>query len=171
MKTNPLTIKDIEKIALNTRKQFNIKENEAFPILEVLEDLFENKLLSVQYLEDNDAIFEIDTPAKYNSFENFIYIKKSVIEEYEAGVYRANFTLAHEFFHYIQTKVLEFDFFNDQSQGSYEDPEWQANEFAAQLLIPTRYINLPDEELIALFHVSQECVAVRKLYYKRRLKK
>lgn len=33
----------------------------------------------------------------------------------------------------------------------YRDAEWQANEFAGQLLIPTPYIDLPIEKLLNNF--------------------
>ena len=170
MITSPLKIKEIEEIASNFRKQFNINEDQFFPILEVLDMLFENKLLSIQFLEDDNEIFDDNTPAIYNAIENYIYIKESVIDEYESGIYRACFTLAHELFHYIQVKILNFEFVDEISDVSYKDPEWQANEFAGQLLIPTKYINLDNETLISKFHVSEECITVRKLYYKRRNK-
>lgn len=72
MKTNPLSIKNIEKIATNIRNQFNISEDDAFPILEVLDQLFVDGSLSIQYLDDDNQMFELDTPAKYNANENFI---------------------------------------------------------------------------------------------------
>lgn len=122
MKTNPLGIKEIEKIASRFRKNLGINEDEYFPILEVLDKLFENKMLSLQYLEDDNPILDEDTPAKYNANENYIYIKESVVEEYETGIYRSNFTLAHEFFHFIQVKVLHFEFSDEKSDTFYNDP-------------------------------------------------
>ena len=56
---------------------------------------------------------------------------------------------------------------------SFEDPEWQADEFAAQLLVPTKYVvGDCDTKLVAeMFNVSESCVVTRKLYYERRLKR
>ncbi|MGM9969486.1 MAG: ImmA/IrrE family metallo-endopeptidase [Anaeroplasma sp.] len=168
IKTNSLSVFEIETIASNFRREYRIPEDEYFPILEILDDMFMNGLLSIQFLEDNDAFFEKDTPAKYCINDNFIYIKISVLEEYEMGNYRASFTLAHELFHYIQYRVLKFSFDEAINVKSYEDPEWQANEFAAQLLIPSKYVDLNEIELCERFHVSQQCVLVRKLYSQRR---
>ena len=82
-KTNPLKIVEIENYANNLRKEkFHVEG-----------------LLTSQYLEDDDSLFEDDTPAKYNPADNFIYVKESVLEELEKHEYRANFTLAHELFH------------------------------------------------------------------------
>ena len=61
---------------------------------------------------------------------HFIYVKISVLEEVEAKEYRANFTLAHEFFHYIQCQVLGFSFEEVDPCLHYVRAEWQADEFA-----------------------------------------
>ena len=86
--------------------------------------------------------------------------------------YRSNFTLAHELFHYMQVQVLDFKFEDvDDKVQSYCDPEWQANEFAGQLLLPEKYLDLEADELVERFHVSKECALYRKVKYKKRTKK
>ena len=47
-----------------------------------------------------------------------------VLEELEKHEYRANFTLAHELFHYFQCQVLGFEFEEVENCPSFEDPEW-----------------------------------------------
>lgn len=172
-KTNPLKIVEIENYANNLRRELSISLDSPFPILEVIEQFHYNGLLSIQYLEDNDPIFEKNTPAKYNPADNFIYVKESVLEELENHEYRANFTLAHELFHYFQCQVLGFTFEEVDDCPSYVNPEWQADEFAGQLLIPTKFIvGACDTKMLAeKFNVTELCVTTRKLYYKRRLKK
>ena len=172
-KTNPLNINEIETIANNLRKEFGINCNLAFPILKVIENFHYNGLLTIQYLEDDDPLLESDVQAKYNPIDNFVYIKESVLVELENHEYRANFTLAHELFHYIQCQVLHFKFENVDTCPSYVDPEWQADEFAAQLLIPTKFIvgNCDIDVIASVFNVSFACVYTRKLYYERRLKR
>ena len=88
-KTNPLKIVEIENIANNVRREFCVTLDSPFPILEILDKLHVNGLLTIQYLEDDDPIFEEDTPAKYNPADNFIYVKISVLEEIENDEYRA----------------------------------------------------------------------------------
>ena len=169
-KTNPISCKDIKRIASNLRKQFNISENSYFPIYEVICKLENKGLITIQIMDNNDSLFDENVPAFYNSYDNFIYIKESVLEEYENNEYRSNFTLAHEFFHFIQHKVLSFNFEEVDTCVAYCDPEWQANEFAGQLLIPDKYIDLEINELIDKFHVSEYCALTRKLKYKKRQK-
>ena len=170
-KTNPLKIVEIENYANNLRRELGIAPNSPFPVLEVIEKFHFNGLLTIQYLEDDNSIFEEDTPAKYNPAENFIYVKESVLEELENHEYRANFTLAHELFHYFQCQVLGFEFEEVDNCPSYSDPEWQADEFAGQLLIPTEYVETYDTlELSNMFKVSETCAATRKVKYLNRRK-
>ena len=172
-KTNPLKIVEIENYANNLRRELDIPSNSPFPVLDIIEEFHDDGLLTIQYLEDEHFIFEDDTPAKYNLADNFIYVKESVLEELENHEYRANFTLAHELFHYFQCQVLGFEFEEVENCPSFEDPEWQADEFAAQLLVSTKYIvGDCDTRLLAeIFNVSESCVVTRKLYYERRLKR
>lgn len=172
-KTNPLKIVEIANYANNLRRELGISLDSPFPILDVIDKFHGNGLLTMQCLEDDDPLLEEDTPAKYNPADNFIYVKTSVLEELENNEYRANFTLAHELFHYFQCQVFEFEFEEVESCPDFVNAEWQANEFAGQLLVPTKYIvGECDTKMIAdKFRVSETCVATRKLYYERRLKR
>ena len=169
IKTNPLSIKDIKLLASKVREKYGIEEDEAFPILDVLNELFYNDSLSIQLLEDNDPYLKDNVPALYNAKDNFIYLKESVITEIENSNYRSNFTLAHEFFHYLQNQVLGFTFEESIDVKPYEDPEWQANVFAGELLLPSKFLCIEDNEHLAThFKVSLECVLTRKVKNKQR---
>ena len=171
IKTNPLSVKDIEKLAMAFREHYQIKKDEYFPVLEIIDKLFEEKYLSYQIVDDNTDMLDNNTLAIYKPNENFIYIKESVIAEYEDGIYRSTFTLCHEFFHYVQSQLLKFEFKEVENCKSYEDIDWQANEFAGQILIPTEYIDYDEEYIQKNFHVSLECVLTRKAKSKKRAKK
>lgn len=169
LKTNPLSVDIIEKYAQIMRNFFSISNDEFFPIYEVLEHFQNEEKLSIQILEDSDLIFEDDKElAKYNGKENYLYLKESLLEDYENNIYTSNFTLAHELFHFMQLNLLNFKFIECENVRPYEDPEWQANEFAAQLLIPSEFIDLSENELSSKFHVTVECALYRKLKYKQR---
>lgn len=164
-KTNPLSVKDIEELALKVRSHFNIKVDEYFPILSIIEKLDNEGKLYLEIVSDDELR---DEYALYIVESNTIRVKESVYNECYNGEYRSNFTLAHEFFHFMQAKILNFDFFEDDKVKAYCDVEWQANEFAGQLLIPTPYINLDYQELARKFHVSEECALTRQLNAKKR---
>ena len=98
IKTNPLSVKDIRNIASSIREQYGIAKDQAFPILEILKQLFYDNFLSIQLLADDDSYLDKNTPAVYNANDNFIYLKESVIQEVESGNYiinpnRRNFVL------------------------------------------------------------------------------
>ena len=170
IKTNPLSVKNIERIAFELRNEFNIKETEYFPIIKVLDTFFEDKLLSYQIVENNTNIMDESCVALYNAKENYIYIKESVVEEYEQGIYRSAFTLCHELFHFLQNIALKFEFEECEKCKYYEDVDWQANEFAGQILIPTKYLAIDEETIQKLYHVSLECALTRKAKAQKRLK-
>ena len=169
VKTNPLSVKDITNYAKQIRQSYKIKEDECFPIFDYIDYLCANGYLSMQIIADDDKYLDSNTVALYNSYDNFIYVKESVIDEIESGNYRSNFTLAHELFHYIQNKVLGFDFERVEEEKVYEDPEWQANVFAGELLLPTDALQIDDNEYLAShYKVSFECVLTRKVKNKKR---
>lgn len=168
IRTNSLSLNDIKDLAYNVRKQFGILPFECFPILDYLDHLFEQGLLSIQVIDNDDPYLDNKTPAIYNTVDNFIYIKEEVLEEYDNNDYRANFTLAHELFHYLQAQVLNFEFKEVEYCFPYEDIDWQANQFAGELLVPEDSLVLDDDELVKKYKVSLECVLTRKVQLKNR---
>lgn len=165
---NPLSVKRIEILAKKTREKFNISEDVFFPILDIVEQLSNEGILNLEICEDDELG---ESVGLYIKDTNTIKIKESVYIDGLDGDYRTNFTLAHEYFHFLQNQVLKFDFIevdDNEEIPAYCDPEWQANEFAGQLLIPTKYISLSHEEISKLFHVTKECALTRQLYLKKR---
>lgn len=168
-KTNSISVLRIKKEADRVRKEFNTPLDSFFPIYEYIMDLCDKGKLEYQILEEDDPMFGLDEYAKYDMDNNIIYVKDSVDEEACEDIGRARFTLCHELFHYIQAKVLNFKFEEtDIKPKDFNDPEWQANEFAGQLLIPEEFIHLSDEELMERYKASNECVLYRKLKVKQR---
>ncbi len=139
-----------------------------------MEKLHVGGIITVQFLDDLDPLFEDNTPAKYNPADNFIYVKESVLEELENGEYRANFTLAHEFFHFLQCKIFDFPFCDADYCPNYKNAEWQADEFAGQLLIPSMLVYSDDYDIAHIaetFKVSPICAATRRVKALNRLKR
>ena len=168
IKTNPLSVKAIATIARNFRKENGVELDAPFPVLDVIDGLVDKGLLTVEIMDNDDPYLGPTRPALYNTVDNFIYVKESVYEEIENENYRSVFTLAHELFHYIQTQVFEFKFEEVEHCNAYEEIEWQANEFAGELLVPKIYLDLSAEEIVDKFHVSMECALTRKLKKKKR---
>ena len=60
-KTNPLKIVEIKNYANNLRRELGFTPDSPFPILDVIEKFYNEGLLTIQYLEDDNFIFECDS--------------------------------------------------------------------------------------------------------------
>ena len=169
-KTKPLSVKQISEIANLIRKLFGVPSYKPFPIKEILDHLFEEGVLSIQYLEDENPIFDKDTQAKYSPIDNFIYIKESLLDSKSKSI---NFTLCHEFFHFLQFMVFDFTVEETENCKKYYDPEWQANEFAGALLIPNEevYKKYTLKDLAKRYNVTNSCALTRLTLHKLRQKR
>lgn len=101
-----------------------------------------------------------------------IRIKQSIYEAACDGDPRHRFTIAHEIGHKLMhASEIGFARSSDASTKSFCDSEWQANEFAGQLLLPDDVLKAhwQDDPYIAseLLGVSMECVEVRKKIYRQ----
>ena len=156
--TSPTSASQLRKYANSIRKLLNCTDKIAFPILEILDYLMDEGVIIFQILDDNDSYFE----------ENTIYAKEAVYREAIAGIGRSRFTLTHELAHFILLRILNFEIFTmDQEPLPFQDPEWQANTLASEILIPfnlTKDFSL--EEVMEKCLVSEECALVN--YDKKR---
>ncbi|MCB9500230.1 MAG: hypothetical protein H6690_03160 [Erysipelotrichaceae bacterium] len=168
IKTNSLTVNEIKKCSQKVRQYFHIKDGNCFPIYDVLLMLYDNEEIGIQILDDTDMQLPKDAPSEYDVKENFIYVKESVLKKLEENNYRNNFTLCHEFFHFLQCKVLNFKFEEVETCPAYCDVEWQANEFADQLLILEEMLRFDAKFLAKKYHTTIECALYRKYKYKKR---
>ena len=168
IKTNPRGVKAIRAIARNLRISYGISMDEAFPIYDYLESLCDEGLLTIEIVENDSDLLDKGVVAIYNASDNFIYIKEQVLEDLDNNIYRSNFTLAHELFHYLQNQVFDFTFEEVNERKAFEDPEWQANEFAGELLVPTDSLDLSEDEIVSRYKVSLECALTRKVMNKKR---
>ena len=118
--------------------------------------------------EDNDDIFENNEEAFTDLKTGIVYFKSSVIENSCRKKYgRGAFTIAHElghyFLHYLPSNVKLSRVSNDTYVPIYKDPEWQADTFASELLMPfEQCIFLNEDEIRKKYHVSRKAATTRK---------
>ncbi|MDL5377132.1 ImmA/IrrE family metallo-endopeptidase [Exiguobacterium mexicanum] len=141
-KTKPLSRKDIRDIAFVLRGIFGQGMNMNLDIIDVLEAGMFNFFGEAYELQivDRDEMHEY---ALYLPDIKTIVIREDVYEQALKGNPRHRFTIAHEIGH----AVLHNDIRKlARIQGklpnikAYENPEWQANEFAGELLAPAHLI-------------------------------
>lgn len=148
------------------REKFNLSKDLNFPIVEFIEIIlpkldpsFEFELIDPANMES--GIYALTYPDK-----SYMVIRSDVYENACKGDGRCRFTLAHELFHYL---------FHDKNNLSlarttenippYMDPEWQANTFAGELLVPFDLVKGMNEyEIQEKCGVSYEVARIQKKY-------
>lgn len=150
----PLSRNTIRKMTNKLRERFEISKDEPFPIVEFIE------LLSVDGQGFNYEILPDEELegcyAKALPDKNIILIQESVYNGACNGNHRDRFTLAHELGHLLlhETDSISFARSNEKIKA-YLDPEWQANTFAGELLVPiSEIIGLTHQQISKKYSVS-----------------
>lgn len=101
--------------------------------------------------------------AYYDPIAHEIHVEESVYDRACIGVPRDRFTIAHELAHAFL--LYNAPLYVARQEGKtryYNDPEWQANELASELLAPCHEIQgMPIAKIMALYGVSKAMVKVQ----------
>lgn len=163
----PLSIVDIRKKASIVRGVFD--DEKYFPIVEFLENIMP-KIFKDFYIEVNSKEEMGNCHGLACPTENCIKIREDVYERAIKGYGRDRFTLAHELGHFLMHQPENISFARTGIASkieAYRDPEWQANTFAAELLMPISLINTDNPyEISTEFGVSitAATLRVKKIY-------
>lgn len=164
----PLSIVSIRKKAAIIRDVFD-SDMKYFPIVPFLENImpqiFEDFYIEINTIEEMGNCHGLACPT-----ENCIKIREDVYDRAIQGYGRDRFTLAHELGHFLMHQPENISFARTESTNKIEafrDPEWQANTFAAELLMPLNLISTRDPyEIAEEFGVSVQAASIRakKIY-------
>lgn len=163
-KARPLSNKKICDFAKQFKKILGIKNDVPIDILFILEiamPLLDSDFnFSIRQKEDMavDAHAYIDHDTKEIVILDEIYIRAV------KGHGRDRFTIAHEIAHYLlhDKNVLTRAFENEKIK-TFEDPEWQANAFAGELLCPAEVAkNMSIDEIVKKYGISVSAARVQK---------
>ena len=99
-----------------------------------------------------------------------MYIPQETYDSARRGNGAARYTVAHELAHVIMHSTeaatmarLEAPRYERYNSDKRSDPEWQANEFAAELLAPAMLLNgLKEIEVMEIFGVSRTVASIQK---------
>lgn len=162
IKVKPRTKVSIYQSANKLRQILGIDIHQPFDILYFLEITLQKGTnykfnfvpKSKEYMGDIEAAVSPD--------EKLMKIRQDVWEALYDDDPRARFTIAHEFGHYFLHKGVPFNRGNPTAHKTYEDSEWQANTFAAELLAPLEGCHgLTVEEIMDKYEISRQCAALR----------
>ncbi len=159
----------IRAVAKEIRNLFGLQNRFEFPIVEVFETL------SVC----GEFNFEILTRAvmgnKYGETfpgKNQISLREDIYDKATAGDPFSRSTIAHELYHWLchsdQTISLCRTDADVEARKPYEDPEWQANCFAGELLVPKDLVaGMSVEEVMQKCNVSRAMANYQLRQYRR----
>jgi hypothetical protein len=143
VKVPPLRIADIRRLTTSIRHGSQIEPEESFPVLEFLEISLPNVLPGFDYVITDDMPHGMEACAFPDGCTEhldgpFIKISGQVYEAAYRGEGRARFTILHECGHVLLHRKVAVH--HRAPVGAdlkpFENSEWQANTFAAELLMP-----------------------------------
>lgn len=166
----PKSKKNIQDECMLVRKALGIQDRRMVPIVAVLERAIPLAFEDFSFAVVSDLELP-DAEAKANPATQSIRVRESVYLAATNGNAHSRFTLAHELGHlFTLSEIPDNDpragFFRRERNApskAYLDPEWQADEFAADFLAPVPMVQgLSTAEIAESFGVSMS-VAIRQL--------
>lgn len=143
-KVPPISWRDIGHFTDKLRKQLGLDDVPKFPIMEVLEQVLYQRL-GVFTLEVATKSEMKDAEGYTCQKGEFIMLREDVYEAAWAGDGRARFTASHEFGHMtMHTNIPLSRATKDENVRPFRRSEPQANQFAAELLMPRNWFDKTD---------------------------
>lgn len=157
----PLSRNDIREIVKVIRESFGLQDKKRFPVVEFLE----HGLLQL----DENFVLEIKETHEMTEYgvaypkEGRIELRQDVYDRACDGVPRDRFTIAHEIGHYIMHRPERIGLArSNEKPQPFRDPEWQANTFAGELLVPSYLIRgMAERQIVEQFGVSWDVARIQ----------
>ncbi|MBQ6686380.1 MAG: ImmA/IrrE family metallo-endopeptidase [Firmicutes bacterium] len=161
----PLSRQKIRDIAYNFRKILGIENELYIDILRILEMILVPMGLDFEIV----PVSEMDEEAVTYPQESRIVLREDVYLKAMEGNGRARYTIAHEIGHAIMHLSDRISFARGiEAVPIYMDPEWQADVFAAELLIPKHLVGELDvKEVVSKCGVSNQAARIQLSKYKK----
>ncbi len=138
---DPLSRKDLREMAFRFRKIFGLENELDFPIVKVIEFLSNNGVFNLEIC----TVDEMGT--KYGETipsENLIKLREDIYDNGCDGDGFSRSTCSHELLHWVRHREETVSFCRKEedlkNRRAYEDPEWQANCFSGELLVPKHLV-------------------------------
>ena len=162
-KALPTSKREIADYARRIRRRMQLEQKPFFPIVEFLEmtlqSAYEDMTLDIVPVDEMPFKEGETLPG-----QNTIRIREDVYYAACNGDGRARFTIAHEIGHFMlhtPDAIVLCRMEVGQKLKPYEDPEWQANTFASELLMPPYLIvGMTKRDVMREFGVSEKAAMV-----------
>lgn len=166
----PWSWEGLGKLTDNIRVQFSLASQPEFPVMEFLETVLDQKLGAVR--------LEVETMEEMGDYEGltdpngqFIRLREDVYEKAWEGDTRARFTVAHELGHFFLHTGQPMARAVPQNTVKFRLTEPQANQFAAEILMPRNFMRTDDivPVVMARHRVSQAAASNRIRYMREKV--
>ena len=161
-RASPISWNRVASMTDSLRQQLELENQKFFPIIEVLELVLDQQLGIVRIdVEDNEIMRDMEgftDPAG-----EFICFSETVYHQAYQQKPRARWTAAHETGHFFLHTRKPLMRVVGESVRAFECPERQAHQFAAELLMPRRFMrsDMDVHEVMSDFGVSEEAATKR----------
>jgi Zn-dependent peptidase ImmA (M78 family) len=159
----PISWDRIAEITDSIRTQFSLADQPHFPVMDFIELVLDRQMGVVTFVASDRA--EMLTAEGYTDPNGkFIILRDDVYQDAVAGDGRSRFTAAHELGHLaLHTNIPLARARPEERIPKYRLSEPQANQFAAELLMPRRFMKVSDrvETVMARHGVSHEAAGNR----------
>lgn len=132
-----------------------------FPVCEFIENILPqlDSDFTYEYVDSSDLPDR--TYAYYDPINNVMKIDQNVYLGACNGNPRDRFTIAHEIGHYFTIDEIQFARGETKDIPAYINPEWQANAFASELLMPSEKIyNMSVDSIVKKCNVSATAASI-----------
>jgi hypothetical protein len=168
LRAPPTSWNRIAAITDSLRRNLGLDEVKFFPVMEVLEVVLDQELGLVRIEVEEDSIMG-KTEGFTDPGGKFIRFSETVYRKAYNGHPRARWTAAHEtghFFLHTDTLLTRVSGKAIKDMKPFECPERQAHQFAAELLMPRKFIgpNTSIKEVMNDFGVSEQAATKRKKF-------
>ncbi|MCV6584424.1 MAG: ImmA/IrrE family metallo-endopeptidase [Marinibacterium sp.] len=157
---------EIGGMANNLRQSLGLADEPRLPVIELIEQVLDQKLGLVR-LEVGEHGEMAGAEGLTCPKGEFIMLREDVYDGVWAGQARPRFTTAHELGHWVMhTNISMARSKRGDGTPHYRLAEPQANQFAAEILMPEAFIDQWDEEddLVGRFNVSWDAARNRLRY-------
>jgi len=147
----PLSWNNIGDIADKMRADFGFSDISYVPIMPFLEKIMDNRLGIYLLSGDEDDMKRKRIEGHTDPNGEFIVLREDVMRHAWDGQPRARFTAAHELGHWVlHTRIQLARAAPEDNVKWFSRSEPQANQFAAEFLMPRCFFQAQDDECTAM---------------------
>jgi len=161
--TTPRSRIRLRQIAEELKSSINHPKHKEFPALWYMEFELQKVYPNFDFEIETQESIGSGLYAFYDVIDHKLHIAQDVYDRASEGIPRDIFTVTHEIAHVVLLENSDIMMARTARYEAFRDPEWQANELAAELLAPHDEIEcMTVPEIIETYNVSSQVARIQK---------